>query len=116
MSSEERSFLQAVSELAYCNPFLPERTQIERSALGRDFVEGEPVWSQTVDDPDKPRANVWRIFDRLEPLMNQLRERRSGGQHANERDLALYEDGVIHLLYQRYYGHFYAAGIRSRSC
>ncbi len=108
MSSEERSFLQAVSELAYCNPFLPERTQIERSALGRDFVEGEPVWSQTVDDPDKPRANVWRIFDRLEPLMNQLRERRSGGQHANERDLALYEDGVIHLLYQRYYGHFYA--------
>ncbi len=105
LSNEERSFLQAVSELAYCNPFLPERTQIERAALGRDFVEGEPVWSQTVDNPDQPRANVWKIFDRLEPLMNRLRERIS-----TDRDLALYQDAAIHFLYQRYYNRFYSAG------
>src|SRR5271165_2291417 len=75
LANEERSFLQAVSKLAYCNPFLPERTELERAALGRDFVEGEPVWSQTVDNPDQPRANVWKIFDRLEPLMTRSRER-----------------------------------------
>jgi transcriptional regulator with AAA-type ATPase domain len=109
LQTEERSFLQAVSELAYCNPFLPQRTKLERAALGRDFVESEPVWSQPVDDPEKPRANVVRILDRLGPLINQLRERLSSGERASDRDLALYEDGAIHWLYLRYYPRFLAA-------
>lgn len=110
LSTQERSFLQAVSELVYGNPFLPERTQRERAVLGGDFVEGEPVWSQPVDDPEKPRANVWKIVDRLEPLVNRLRERLASGQHASQRELALYEDGAIHFLYQRYYSYFFAVG------
>ena len=51
--ANERAFLQAVSQLAYCNPFLPERTEFERAALGDDFVEGEPVWSLPVDEPER---------------------------------------------------------------
>ena len=57
-SANERRLLAAVSEFAYCNPFLPEHTRLERAALGRDFLEGEPVWSRPMDDPEKPRANV----------------------------------------------------------
>ncbi len=110
LTTEERNFLQAVSDLAYGNPFLPERTQHERTALGDGFVEGEPVWSQPVDDPEQPRANVWKIVDRLEPLIQRVRERFAAGCQPGERELALYEDGVIHLLYQRYYSHFFAAG------
>ena len=33
----QRSFAEAVSELVYCNPFLPERIECERRALGEDF-------------------------------------------------------------------------------
>src|SRR5215472_2207972 len=95
----ERRFLQAVSALAACNPFLPERTQCERAALGDEFVEGEPVWSLPVDDPEKPRANVWRIVERLEPLVAQLRERLRAGAGPSSRDLVLYEDGVLHWMY-----------------
>jgi len=109
LSTQERGFLQAVSELAYCNPFLTERTERERAALGREFVEGEPVWSQPVDDPETPRANVVRIFERLEPLIHQLRDRLSSGRPASEQELALYSDGVVHWLYLRYYRRFLAA-------
>ena len=68
LSRNERAFLRAVSQLAYCNPFLPERVECERAALGSDFLEGEPVWSLPVDQPERPRANVWRIVERLDPL------------------------------------------------
>src|ERR1700731_548821 len=101
LSRSERAFLRAVSQLAYCNPFLPERVACERDALGADFVEGEPVWSLPVDQPERPRANVWRIVERLEPLIEQLRNRLNAQVGAG--DLALYEDAVLHLLYQRYY-------------
>jgi len=68
LSGAERAFLSAVSQLAYCNPFLPERADLERAALGGDYVEGESVWSQPVEDPERPRANVWRVAGRLETL------------------------------------------------
>ena len=110
LSAAERSFLRAVSQFAYCNPFLPEHTEFERAALGDDFVEGEPVWSQPVEDPERPRANVWRIFERLAPLAEQLRDRLRAGASPREPDLILYEDAILHLLYQRYYPRFYEAG------
>src|SRR5215472_7671450 len=99
LTAQERNFLEAVSELAACNPFLPDRTRCERAALGIDFVEGEPVWSLPVDDPEKPRANVWRVVERLEPLVAQLRERLRAGARPSSRDLVLYEDGVLHWMY-----------------
>ncbi len=106
LSASERAFLRAVSQLAYCNPFLPERIECERAALGAEFVEGEPVWSLPVDQPERPRANVWRVVEKLEPLAEQLRARINAD--AREEDLALYEDAVRHLLYQRYYGQLVA--------
>ncbi len=106
LSSQERSFLSAVSQLAYSNPFLPERAEYERAALGRDYQKGEPVWSLPVGDPERPRANVWRINERLGPLAEQVRTRLPGATQVREQDLGLYEDAVIHLLYNRYYPKF----------
>src|SRR6266446_3188842 len=110
LSPAERTFLRSVSQLAYCNPFIPERIQYERAALGGDFIEGEPVWSLPVDEPERPRANVWRVVERLEQICQQLREKLRLGAHAGEEDLLLYEDGVLHLLYQRHYQKFFDAG------
>jgi hypothetical protein len=110
LSSKERAFLDAVSQLAYCNPFLPERPELERATLGPEYLEGEPVWSVSAADPDRPRENVWRIVKKLEPLMEELRARLAAGATAGEKDLALYEDAAIHLLYQRYYPKFLESG------
>ena len=109
LTPPQRAFLNAVSELAYANPFLPARVEIERAVLGADFVPGEPVWSQHVHDPNQPRANVWRIVGRVEALAQQLQARLREGVEAQPSDLVLYEDAVLHLLYQRYYSHFFAA-------
>ncbi len=109
LNANERRFLQAVSEFAYCNPFLEEHTRLEREALGSDFIEGEPVWSQPVGDPEKPRANVWRIYERMSKLAEELRARLAGGTRASAPELLLYEDGILHLLYQSYYRRFFEA-------
>jgi transcriptional regulator with AAA-type ATPase domain len=106
LSAADRTFLTAVSQLAYSNPFLPERAECERAALGTDYVEGEPLWSLTVKDPERPRANVWRINARLDPLAEQLRSRLLAKSKPHDHDLVLYEDAIIHLLYNRYYPNF----------
>src|SRR5712691_4803813 len=95
LSRSERAFLGAVSHLAYCNPFLPERVECERAALGSEFVEGEPVWSLPVDQPERPRANVWRIVERLEPLGAQLRNKLGVSTEVSPEDLTLYEDAIL---------------------
>jgi hypothetical protein len=73
-------------------PFLPEWVEFERAALGDAFVAGEPVWSQHVRDPEQPRANVWRIVERLEALAATLQARLREGVEARPADLVLYED------------------------
>jgi hypothetical protein len=110
LSNQQLAFLRAVSHLAYANPFLPERVEWERAALGTEFMEGEPVWSQQVKDPQRPRANVWKIAERLAPVQSHLRDRLNTGTPATPEELALYEDGVLYLLYQRYYPRFFEAG------
>lgn len=98
-----RRFLAAVSNLLYANPFLPDILVYEREALGRDALEEEPIWSMTVGDPDRVRANNWRVIDRLEPLLKHLRESLAAGAEAREADLILYEDGLLYFFYYRYY-------------
>jgi hypothetical protein len=115
LSPSERTFLKAVSQFAYCNPFLPEHTEFERAVLGPEFLEGEPVWSQQVKDPEKPRENVWRIFKKLQPLTVDLRRRLAEGASPRREDLVLYEDAILHLLYQRYYPKFYEANSSRRT-
>ena len=109
MNSEQRAWMEAVSPLSYANPFLPERVQMERAVLGSDFLEGEPVWSYRLDDPNA-RVNIGRMMARLEPLLEQLCTRLRAGLAPDEHDLSLYEDAVLHLLYQRSYRHFFEAG------
>lgn len=98
----ERAFLQAVAALAYANPFSPEREAMERAALGAEFVAGDPIWSVSVADPDRVRPNIWRIQEKLEPVLAAVRERLIGA----DGDFALYEECVHSLLYQRYYEQF----------
>jgi transcriptional regulator with AAA-type ATPase domain len=107
LSKAERCFLEAVSKLAYCNPFLPERIDCEREALGEEFEPGEAVWSMRVEDPEKPSANTWKIKEGLEPLAELLRGRVAGGEANRERDLVVYEDAILFLLYHRYVLRFF---------
>jgi len=109
LNQTERAFLRAVAKLGYCNPFLPERIEYEREALGADFREAEPIWSLRVADPERPHVNILRITAKVETLVKKLRERLPGGAGVPEDDLVLYETGVFFLLYHRHNDRFHAA-------
>ncbi len=109
LNRKERSFLVAVSDLAHCNPFLPERIDLEREVLGPEFLEGEPVWSMQVDDPKKPRANSWRVHEHVESLVARLRQRLLKGVVPGQEDRLLYQNAVLYLLFYRYTHSFFEA-------
>lgn len=106
-SAAERRFLSAVSQLAYANPFLPERIEHERAALGKEFIEGGVVWSASVADPEATYPNIERIQELLEPLLEKIRRRITAAESAE--DLRIYEEPVHQFLYQRYYERIVAA-------
>jgi transcriptional regulator with AAA-type ATPase domain len=110
LDPSERAFLEAVSSLASSNPFLPEHSELERAALGAEFVPGEPLWSLPVRDPARPRVNIQKIGRRLKVLIPELQLRLQSGGAAGNRELVLYEDGALRLLYQSYYSKFYETG------
>jgi transcriptional regulator with AAA-type ATPase domain len=106
LTERERAFLRAVSRLAYCNPFLPERIDCEREVLGPDFRDGESIWSLQVEAPETPAANPVEITRRVEAMVGRLRESLAGGTRARGDDLALYEDAALYVLFYRYYDTF----------
>ena len=97
----DRQFAQAVADLSHCNPFLPERIELERAALGDAFEEASAVWSRH-GDLQPERQNVLRVNARTERLVADLRERLFQGAKASGSEFSLYEDLVNYLLYQRY--------------
>jgi len=106
MTGPERHFLTAVAGLAYSNPFLPERTEYERAALGSDFVPGSVVWSASVTEPDAIPPNLARLRTRLAPIVEKVRSRIAGNAWGDPDELAIYEDSARYLVYERYYPDF----------
>jgi transcriptional regulator with AAA-type ATPase domain len=112
MSASDRRFLKATASLGYSNPFLPERIAGERVALGREYLESEPIWSISVADPDAELPNIVRIDAKLGVLVEALHSRLAAAPDLQSEDLAAYEDSVHSLLYQRYYPNFREADAR----
>lgn len=93
-------FVEAVGELNYTNPFLEERIELERVALGSSFIaEAMPYWSFTLDQAVQRRGNLIQIMDRAVPIAQGIRERLRDKQEATEKEIALYDDLVIYILF-----------------
>lgn len=75
LTEQERSFLQVMSTLGSCNPFLPERVVLERQVLGSEFVSGHNVWKLQVDDPEAPEraSRCFRGVKRKSSLRGRFR-------------------------------------------
>jgi transcriptional regulator with AAA-type ATPase domain len=106
LTVSERAFLEAVSRLAYVNPFLPDRIDLEREVLGPDFREGESVWRLQVETPEIPAANPVEITQRVDAMVGGLRQKLAEGTPATADELALYEDAALYALFYRYYDTF----------
>ncbi len=97
----DRELIEATAELTYCNPFLPERVDLERRALGRDFEpHGGEVWHP--DELSEPNPNVVRIQERLEESLPAWRSELLEHGAPSREDLQLYRDVVYYTMYNRW--------------
>src|SRR5262249_61081524 len=69
----DRQLAEAISRLAYCNPFLPDRIEFERQALGDAFVPGGTLW-HAAGLPEPP-PNVGALRERAASLVERLAAR-----------------------------------------
>jgi transcriptional regulator with AAA-type ATPase domain len=105
LEGSDRALAGAISSLAYCNPFLPERIECERQALGSAFVAGGTLWHAS-GEPE-PAPNVKALRRLAEALAERLSARLANGERPSVEDLQLYEDVVVYLLFSRYEEDFY---------
>jgi transcriptional regulator with AAA-type ATPase domain len=102
-SPAQREFARVIAQLAYCNPFLPERVDFEREALGSDFIEVGPVWSKRAAMAVANSENVQKIVYHVERTAREAREALVKGIRPDAEDWGLYQDLVFFLLFHHYY-------------
>src|SRR3954447_25691290 len=107
LSDTEHDFATAVAHLIYVNPFLAERIEWERRALGAEHRPSGEVWHSR-GDLALENPNEERITERATALAEALRERLAGGGRATAEELDIYQDVVLYLLYYRYETRFFA--------
>lgn len=96
----EIAFVRAVSQLNYTNPFLEERFELERTALGHEFVsEAQPYWSFTSGQRRQRRTNLVKLLDRAKVVAESLREKLVGGASSSDDQLLLYDELALYILF-----------------
>jgi hypothetical protein len=95
-----------VAQLADGNPFLPERLEAERQALGDAFDPAGTLWHSPAEP--EPAPNVVKLAERVAALMDACRARLADGVPHRGYDLALYEGLVGYGLYERHQTALYA--------
>ena len=100
-SAHDRPFAEALSRLAYANPFLPERVELEQQALGEAFEPSPRVWSMRVDQLDE-EPNLVQLGERATAVADTCRQRLLERINTTREDLQLYEDLAAYALYHRY--------------
>ncbi|MBN1868701.1 sigma-54 factor interaction domain-containing protein [Candidatus Sumerlaeota bacterium] len=106
IAQNDRSFLKALSKLAFCNPFLPERIEYEREALGEAFVDVQSIWSKRAGEEERREPNVEKLIERVQEIATRLRESIARGARPDDEERALFEDLILFLLFHRYANEF----------
>jgi hypothetical protein len=96
----DRELLEATAELTYCNPFLPDRVDLERRALGTDFEHHGEVWHAGA--LSAPNPNVVRIRERLDETLPAWRRRLLDQHQPDREELELYRDAAYFALFTRW--------------
>lgn len=103
LTASEWRVAEALASIGYANPFLPERIELERKALGRDFVPFKPFLQYRPDcSVSDMFPNAPRLRNRGAKLLKVMREKLIAHESATERELEVYENLALFQLYARY--------------
>jgi hypothetical protein len=103
LPSSDWRVAEAIAGIGYCNPFLPERVELERRALGRRYISVGPVIQA------RPGAKVEELFPnipalhkRAQELVEAARRQLIEGAPVAAAELVVYEDLALYFLYGSY--------------
>ena len=99
--SAERAFVEAITALAYVNPFLPERDAAERRALGDDYDDTSPSWVFEPSARDE-HHNVTVMTTRAATVVHAALDRLEAGTSPSRDDLASFETLALFHLYHHF--------------
>ena len=102
LKPEEQKFLEAVVRISYANPFLAERIDCERKALGSEFDESHADWNLLGDDPETQQVNTRKIAEKAYAVISRMQPQLKKKLKLSGRELKLYEETVLFLLYYYY--------------
>ena len=97
----DRHLAKALSDLAHCNPFLPERIENERAVLGGAFDPRHADWN-TQADTEGDNSNLTGLIAAADELLARTGPRLDRAGEIAADELALYEDVVMFVLYHRF--------------
>lgn len=98
-SKSDRKFAQAASKIAFANPFLPERVEFEKEALGNKFdPDTREFWSWSFND-EIDRPNNLLLERMVHELTTKLRAKISSADSVDKEDFQLYDDLALYVLY-----------------
>ncbi len=105
---KERKFAETISDLAFCNPFLPMRKKLEKEAPGKEFIATDPIWSYHGELNEK-LSNVPSLVKQVQSIVDDLNQRLQISGPEDRTELGLYTDLVLFLLYHTYVQRFFVA-------
>ncbi len=100
ISGAEMPAVRAIARLVYCNPFLPERMELEEQILGDAAAPHDGVWHPR-SAVDEVSRNLAPIGERARCLAENLRTRLIDGERPGPAELVLYQDLCIYVLYHQ---------------
>lgn len=103
LPSRDWQVAEAIAEIGYVNPFLPERIELEKKALGKAFVYFQPFLQYR---PDRSVSdmfpNATALRQRSAELLENMRDKLIAHEPATERELEVYQNLALYQLYARY--------------
>jgi DNA-binding NtrC family response regulator len=104
LNRAERNEANAFARIGYCNPFLPERLQLERQILGDRFRSGAAVIHYPSDfKAQSVFENFSLLLEQSRILADTMRQRVVAGKCKREEDQHLYRETVVFLLYGKHF-------------
>jgi transcriptional regulator with AAA-type ATPase domain len=105
-SPADLSRAELISRIAHCNPFTPERIQLERNLLGRAYVNEDADWNVRGTLGRMP-LNVERVHAEAERVLARALSRADQSPVASDEEWKLYRDVALFCLYHRYSDRFH---------
>jgi len=106
IESHEIEVANALSRLSNCNPFTPERIELEKEILGDRFDWSDSAWHKRWDIDGVP-PNVGLMTEVAREWSERIRTRLLGGAESTKDERHIYRDIVYYYVYNTYQESFH---------